>query len=295
MLNSLLPFLGFIVLFSGKALASGLVFSGDRSVELISIEEGGGGQYCIWQESAGSRAVDWHLKLLVPPGGMQLGSSNHPSISIPFDVRVQSAPGSPFRRIRSNETLIQGSRLSSYCEPGSSSFQLHIQPLGEPNLIPGGNYHQRLPVRLIASGGVIQDLELDLRLTVPERVGARVLDSIQLPRFDGTSASSGEARVCLFRNGGGNYSVRLRGDGANGEFVLQGRKELNFAANWRGAGMPAEIMEPGKISRIYPGSSHPDCLGGFNGQVEVSLPAHEAQRATSGRYQGRLRIIIQAR
>lgn len=298
-------FLIFFCLVSRFA-SGGLILHGDRIVELLDMASGGGGAYCLWLNASESEilretSTDWQIKLLTPAGGMVFKATGQPSVRIPYELFVQLSPGSPYQRVRPNDNIAQGRRLSGHCEPGLSSFLLQVQPLGEPNLVPGGLYQATLPVEITASNGEKQAIDLVLRLHVPERVSARVLENIVLPRFEGASAPSGEARVCLFRNGGGNYSVRLQGDGANGAFVLNkkvsidGRKELPFFVTWQGGRFPAVSLEPGESSRVYGGSPHQDCQGAANALVQVTLPAQEAQRAGSGSYQGRLKIIVQAR
>lgn len=292
--------------FASMSASGGLILNGDRTLELSDISSGGGASYCLWldnSERSGARQVPvhWQIRLLTPAGGLAFRAVSQHSIKIPYELFVQSSPGSPFQRIRPNENIAQGNRISGHCEPGQSSFLLQVQPLGEPSLIPGGLYRASLPIEITTSDGERQSVDLVLRLSVPEQVAARVLDNIVLPKFDGSSPPSGETRVCLFRNGGGNYSVRLQGDGANGAFVLNknvtvnGRVELPFSVKWQAGNLPSASLEPGENSRVYGGSTHRDCQGSSNAVVQVALPVNEAQGAASGSYQGRLKIIVQAR
>ena len=246
---------------AGRFAFGRLILNGDRTIKLLSLEQGGSGSYCLWLNSSDAQAlagksVDWQIKLRTPSKSLSLTSSHKTSVSIPFELLVQAKPGAPFQRIRENHTLIQGRNLSSHCEPERSSFVLQVQPLVETGLIPGGYYREILPLEITTSEGNRQSLDFELRLKVPERVSARVLDRIDLPRFDGVSPPSGEARVCLFRNGGGQYSVRLQGDGANGAFVLKRKvaadihRELPFEVKWKGGSLPAVAMTPGENSQV---------------------------------------------
>ena len=291
-----LPFL-IIWCFSWSVLAeTGRIrLVGDERVVLTSVGDSRSSEYCIWYEQAETLQTDWKVELITPDGGLQLKALRRNSFTVPFDLNVQPRAGAPFTRVHPETVLAKGSKLVSHCSPENASFRLNVQPSIAPELVPGGVYHQRLQLRLTAEGFSPVTSDIHLYLRVREQVRATVLGSIHLPDFDGRSEPVGETRLCLFRNGGGEYAVRFQGDGERGQYLLRGNGSLRYTAAWQSGSQPEEWLGVGERSRAYRGSSFPDCRGGHNASVRVAVPVSEAQKAISGRYQGRLRIIVQAR
>ncbi len=264
-------------------------------------EESTTSQYCLWLQQAQEQKLSWSVEHLPSADGQVLRSLAHTGLTIPFDIKVQAQPSETPRLVRSGSVIARGESVGSHCGAEGSLFLLQITPLFNPDLIPGGLYQQTLSLRLTTGEGEtaqVSRFDIRLRLQVSERVGVTVFNHIELPTFTGENAPEGQAMLCLFRNGSGAYSVRLRGD--SGPLRLSRKdggvsRELDYVAFWQGNGLPEEALQAGASSQIYTGSSFEDCRGGFNARLRVAVPVDVASRALSGRYQGRLRIVIQAR
>ncbi len=275
--------------------------SGDERIMLLPIRGGaefsGTANYCVWLKQQTTENRSWRVKLLMPDGGMLLRPAGHRASPVPFEILVQRHVGAPFSRVRTEEVMLSGDRLVSHCGTDGSSFQLMVQPTMATELIAGGSYQQRLRMALLVDGMESQIIEVPLVLQVRELISATLNESsLSLPTFDGRTTPVGSVGLCLFRNGGGDYAVRLQGDGERGQFqLMKGQVAIAYQPHWQINGQPWESPQPGQQSRTYQGSTFRDCRGADNATVHVVIPLEEARKAASGRYRGRLRIIVQAR
>ncbi len=255
----------------------------------------GSGQYCVSLAQAEPLQQPWQVRLFVPEQGFVLRPSGHSAPVIPFDVRVKATPTATSQHITKESVISRGESLVSHCGNGSNLFHITIQPTRPLSLIKAGHYRQRLRLQLTAGTLAPVNLDIPIVLEVPELVQATLEQAtLSLPPFDGRTVPAGFSHLCLFRNGGGRYSVAVRGDGALGQFTLQGTGLLSYQVFWQTLNSPMESLQPGQQSQTYAGSSFRDCQGGHNATVHIQVPVHEAQKASSGRYQGRLKITVRA-
>ncbi len=255
----------------------------------------GTGQYCVRLAQAETMEQPWQVRLFVPEQGFVLRPSGHNAPPIPFEVRVKSSPTATPQSITKESVISRGETLVSHCGNGNNLFHIAIQPTRPLTLIKAGYYRQRLRLQLTAGALTPVNLDIQVVVEVPELVKASLENNtLYLPPFDGRNTPTGSSNLCLFRNGGGRYSVSLRGDGPFGQFNLQGTGLLAYQVFWQSSNTPWESLQPGQQSLTYTGSSFRDCQGGHNATVHIQVPVLEAQKASSGRYQGRLKITVRA-
>ncbi|CAM3434857.1 hypothetical protein [Parendozoicomonas haliclonae] len=257
-------------------------------------------RYCVWLEQAEQLEREWSVKLQMPDGGMVLKPSGHGSTDVPFEFQVQQQTGGPISEVRPESLVAEGSALTSHCRNETGAFLIRVLPTKSFELIPGGTYRQNLKLKLNVQGLDPVLTEIPVTLRVAHQVAASLSHSeLTLPRFDGQQSPVAVADLCLFRNGGGQYVVRLQGEGEGSSFALKrsrGNNEtLPYNVHWRSGGQIGESLQPGQASRLYSGSSFRDCRGGSNASLQITVPAEEAQKAMSGHYQDSLRITVQAR
>ena len=280
-----------------------LRLTGDQRITLpISLEslytgseQTGIGNYCVRLEQAESRQQNWQVHLLSPEGGYVLRPLDHNGPPLPIEISVQDKLNAPAKPVRHEQIIYQGTTLTGHCGHRDNRFRITIKPTQSLVLLKGGRYQQRLRLQLTSKDIFPVNLDILLVLNMPELASAKVEKrTISLPPFDGRTPPVATTSLCLFRNGGGQYTVRLRGDGPNDQFLLKGVDLLEYQVFWQADNRTRESLSPGRFSNVYSGSAFRDCRGRYNAALQVELPVNEAEKAHSGNYQGSLRITVQA-
>ncbi len=256
----------------------------------------GTGRYCVKYNQAGQLEQKWRVVFVMPAGGLELKHVRQYTSAVPFELTVEPVQGGRPVAVYDGSVLHKGNRLTSHCSDPDEAFYLKVVPAIATELIPGGTYSQLLQLKLYVDDIEEDIFEIQLSLEVAERVKLEIPGILKLPDFDGHNPAHGEVKACVFRNGGGRYAIRMRGEGEQGSFILSdGRGHLNFQALWRSGTLPAERLDAGETSQTYLGSSYPDCHGSSNAAVLVHIPTKDARQVTSGHYQGLLRITVETR
>ena len=273
-----------------------VTLSGSNQITFQIPGKKGTGRYCVKYNQARQLEQKWRVVFVMPAGGLKLKPVRQYASSVPFELTIEPAQGGRPVTVHDGSVLHKGNKLTSHCSDPGDAFYLKVAPAIATELIPGGAYSQQLQLKLYVDDIEEDTFEIQLSLEVAERVKLEIPGILKLPDFDGHNPAHGEVKACVFRNGGGHYAIRMRGEGEHGSFILSdGREQLDFQALWRSGTHPAERLDAGETSQTYLGSSYPDCHGSSNATVLVHIPAEDARQVTSGHYQGLLRITVETR
>lgn len=151
--------------------------------------------------------------------------------------------------------------------------------------------------------------DLDISLTIPDLVQVTGLTDIALGDFAGSSLS-GEAQVCIYRNGSGAYEIKFeagdnRGlvDGARGTtaytLASAGTSDtipytVDFEDSTTGEYTDTAIAINDPLGGQTGDGADPNCGGERNAKVRVNVDAADMADADTGNYVGTLYLIVSA-
>ncbi len=168
------------------------------------------------------------------------------------------------------------------------------------NAVPG-TYSQTFDATLRNSGGGKPQSKssVTVDLTIPDSIQITQVDDISLGTFDGVNDMTGSDSLCVYRRGGGDYSLTITGSGSGGAFTLSGGGDtIPFSVTWNdGAG--ARSVTSGTLLSGLTNTFTQDteCNGGAdnNATLGVQVLANDIQAGTStiGTHTGSLTITVE--
>ena len=132
-------------------------------------------------------------------------------------------------------------------------------------------------------------------VTVPELVQITNLDNIDLGSQNGINDAIGTDGLCIFRNGGGSYTLRASGGAGNSDpyELSNGSSTIPYSVAFR-EGVSAFVPQPpGASTSSLSGSGVQNCNGATNADVQVKVDAADITTADPGNYTGVLYITAE--
>jgi hypothetical protein len=136
---------------------------------------------------------------------------------------------------------------------------------------------------------------LDITLTIDELVQISALDDIALGNYTGGANMTGVDDLCVYSNIGG-YQITATGNGAGSAFHLIGAgATIPYTVEWAdsaGAGA-GEPMTSGTVLTNQSGTfTTPNCNGGNNARVTVTVNSTDLAAAPAQDYTGVLTLMV---
>jgi hypothetical protein len=136
---------------------------------------------------------------------------------------------------------------------------------------------------------------LNISATLQDLVIISGLADIALGTYSGTGNMTGQSTFCVYRNGTGNYSATLTGDGP-GFLIKSGANTLAYTATFTHGATPVAATSGTvmgtALAPLSGNSTSQTCGGGTNGNISISISQAAAQAAPSGAYTGTLTVLI---
>lgn len=144
---------------------------------------------------------------------------------------------------------------------------------------------------------------LDISVDVEDLVRISGLSDIILT-FDvtGTGPITGSSTACVYRNGGGDYSIEATGSGTASAFTIQNASAtptpIAYTVGWddavTGTAVSAATSGTPLTGQTGANTVSDDCStgGGANAFVEVTVPRASLSAAPAGTYNGTLTLEV---
>ncbi len=136
----------------------------------------------------------------------------------------------------------------------------------------------------------------DVSLTIQDRVQISGMTNVALGSYTGTGDLTGSTDYCAYRNGGGNYTVKLTS--STGSFaVANGGDSIAFAVRADVAGdgdaSDGELLSYNSVSSSMAGDAAVDCSSSTNGQLHFTLAEAALQAAPSKTYTATVTVLVE--
>ncbi|MBP9837194.1 MAG: hypothetical protein KBC84_00620 [Proteobacteria bacterium] len=141
-------------------------------------------------------------------------------------------------------------------------------------------------------------LALFVFLIFPTMASAQVrisgLNDFSFGSWDGVSDISSSDQFCIWSGQGNSLFMTAIGNGSNNTFQLRGSAnnldmKIEFRIN-QGAYIQ---LEPNKFSPfINPRNNTPNCFGGSNAELKVTIPQSSLESGEEGFYYGQLILMV---
>jgi hypothetical protein len=144
--------------------------------------------------------------------------------------------------------------------------------------------------------GATSQGDLEITLTIDPLVQISGLTDIQLGTYTGGADITGVDNLCVYSNTGG-YEITATGDGGTGsEFELNGTgHDVPYTVEWADSA-GAGTGSPMTSGTVLPGQggtfTTPDCGGGNNAQVIVTVNSTDLLAAPAQAYAGVLTLLV---
>jgi hypothetical protein len=136
---------------------------------------------------------------------------------------------------------------------------------------------------------------LDITLTIDPLVQISALDDIALGTYTGGANMTGADDLCVYSNTGG-YDITATGNGAGQAFELLGSSaNIPYTVEWAttaGAGTGASLTTGTPLTGQSGAFTTPNCNGGDNAQVIVTVDSTDLAAAPADNYTGVLTLLV---
>ncbi len=283
-----------------------VTFSGLNDISLGSWSGTGGlhgsDSYCIVSKNNnwwGASRVRYDVAAYGPAdsaGNFRLSSTTN-NATLPINFRWTGNRGSYLMSNYSNTgytTPYQNGALN--CSEAAADAQIDIE-VSAANLASAaaGTYTGTFRIDSLQLSSPRSYNIQTFTVTIPELIQISDLDDIDLGSQSGTNDAVGSDGLCIFRNGGGSYTLRASGGtGNNDPYELSnGTSTLPYTVAFREGSSPFVNQAPGTSSSSLSGSSIQNCGGTNNADVRVKISAADITAADPGNYNGVLYITAE--
>lgn len=246
---------------------------------------------CLDIDDASQHTEQYSLKLIDLNAEQGRFVARNDAHSIPLRISLYNP--------RSTETLLPGRNSSlleraALCKNSGRNLLLQVTAY-QLERAPAGTYHAN--IQLVANNdsySLMADHLLRITITIPELISIHGDKEIELT---GLSGLRSEAGLCVYRNGGGIYSVKIEGSSTSGQFELQkeGKRPtapLPYSVNIKSISGTYLSASSGSTIHNLPASKTSQCNEGNNLKVQVIISDDSAKKAEAGIYQGLLKVTV---